>query len=174
VDFEEYPLVSQFRCHGSSVYLDWLSEVLELSSYDEGLRLIVPTGFDFRLVKTPHDLLSEVRDLNDQRPNSARLVAGWCWPWSDPNPDGSLVEDIVIGNFRFPWEAKNGSRPAPGIPQAKWWAIDPAGVHQAGTVYSVQGFEAPHIGVIMGPDLVRRGGAWAPKPRFNHSNNIRG
>lgn len=172
-DFEEYSLVSQFRCNGSSVYLDWLSDVLGLNSHDEGLKLVVPIGLPFKIVKAPQELWSEIQDINHQKLNSARLVAGWCWSWSDPNPDGSLVEDIVIGDFRFPWEAKNRSRPAPGIPEARWWAIDPGGVNQAGTVYSVQGFEASHIGVIIGPDLVIRGGQWVARPNLNYSNSIR-
>jgi hypothetical protein len=33
-DFEEYALVSQFRCNGSSSYLEWLSDVLGLYPYD--------------------------------------------------------------------------------------------------------------------------------------------
>ena len=83
------------------------------------------------------------------------------------------MNDIVIGDFQTPWEAKNGSRPAPGIPEAKYWAIDPNGVNQAGTVYSVQGFEARHVGVIIGPDLVNRGGEWRAQPQYNYSNSIR-
>jgi hypothetical protein len=35
-------------------------------------------------------------------------------------PDG-LVDDIEIGDFRFPWESKIGKRPPPGIPEAKHW-----------------------------------------------------
>jgi hypothetical protein len=29
----------------------------------------------------------------------ARITAGFCWPWSDPRPDGTLVEDVVIGSW---------------------------------------------------------------------------
>ncbi len=170
--FEEYRLRSQFRCNGSDAYLEWLDDLLEINA-SQGLKLAVPTGFDFKVVDSPHELLAEVRAKNVDLPNSARLVAGWCWPWSNPNSDGSLVEDIEIGDFRFPWEAKNGSSPAPGIPEAKWWAVDPAGVNQAGTVYSMQGFESPHVGVIVGPDLVVEGGRWIPAPKRNYSNALR-
>ena len=37
---------------------------------------------------------------------TARLAAGYCWDWSAPNPDGTLVEDVVIGGWRKPWNAK--------------------------------------------------------------------
>ena len=45
---------------------------------------------------------------------------------------------------------------------------------QAGTVYSVQGFEFRHVGVIMGSDLVIRNGRWLANPRANFRNSIRG
>lgn len=38
------------------------------------------------------------------------------------------------------------------------WAIEPMGAEQAGTVYSVQGFEFRHVGVLMGSDLIVRDG----------------
>jgi uncharacterized protein len=171
-EFHSFTLTGQFRCSGSASYLEWLDDVLGLASERQGLRLVVPVGFDLAIVDSPHELLREIRAKNARRPNSARLLAGWCWKWSDPMPAG-LVDDIQISDFAFPWESKANKRPPPGIPEAKDWALDPAGVNQAGTVYSVQGFESPHVGVIMGPDLVVRSGEWVADPSKNFSNNLR-
>jgi uncharacterized protein len=168
----EFELTGQFRCNGSASYIEWLDDVLGLSPTPANLRLVAPTAFDFKLVDSPHALLDEVRQKNATKPNSARLLAGWCWKWSDPLP-GGLVDDIQIGDFRFPWESKNGKRPPSGVPEAKHWAIDPAGVGQAGCVYSMQGFEMDHVGVIIGPDLVVRDGRWVADPRKNFSNGLR-
>jgi hypothetical protein len=169
---QEFRLTGQFRCDGSAAYIDWLDDVLGLNEQSEGLKLVTPTAFDFKILASAHEVLGEVRERNARKPNSARLLAGWCWACSDPLPDG-LVDDIVIDDFSFPWEAKNGKRPPPGIPEAKHWAIDPAGVNQAGTVYSVQGFEMDHVGVILGPDLVIRAGRWVAQPERNFSNGLR-
>ncbi|MBK8232078.1 MAG: DUF2075 domain-containing protein [Candidatus Eisenbacteria bacterium] len=171
--FSEFTLSTQFRCNGSDAYLAWLDDVLELAQDPQGLRLAVPSGFRFRIVDSPDVLVEEVMEHNRARSNSARVLGGWCWEWSDPLPD-RLVDDIVIGDFRFPWESKNNRKPPPGIPEAKHWAIDPAGVRQAGCVYSVQGFETGHVGVIVGPDLVRRRGAWLADPKQNYANKLRG
>jgi len=171
--FTEFQLVSQFRCGGSATYLEWLDDMLGIAPQDQQLKLAVPSGFDFKMVSTPVELLAEVHRRNAQVPNSSRLIAGWCWPWNDPNHDGSLVDDIVIDNFRFPWELKNGKKAAPGIPEARVWAIESAGVEQAGTVYSMQGFEANHVGVIIGSDLVNRNGTWVAQPKRNYSNDLR-
>ena len=87
--------------------------------------------------------------------HSGRVAAGFCWPWSVPNTDGTLKEDVVIGDYRRPWDAKPGNwRLAPGIPSASLWATDPNGINQIGCVYNIQGFELDYIGVIWGLDLV--------------------
>ena len=68
--------------------------------------------------------------------NSARIVAGFCWPWSEPNSDGSLVNDVCIGDFAMPWEKKDSF----------WkWATDDTGMEQVGTVHRAQGFEFDYI-----------------------------
>ena len=79
----------------------------------------------------------------------------------------------VIGDFAFPWELKSGKRGKAGVPEAKHWAVDPGGADQAGTVYSVQGFEFRYVGVLMGPDLVIRSSQWVAKPRANCRNGLR-
>jgi hypothetical protein len=30
------------------------------------------------------------------------MSAGYCWPWSDPRPDGTLVNDVRIGGWSGP------------------------------------------------------------------------
>lgn len=174
ITLSHHRLHSQFRCDGSDVYLQWVDGVFALGSEGVEFVLDVPRSFDFGVVDSPTKILEWVQAKNVSEPNSARLVAGWCWQWSDPCSDGTLVEDIRIGDFAYPWELKNGKRGKPGIPEAKYWAVDPLGADQAGTVYSVQGFEFGHVGVIMGPDLVVRDGNWIANPKYNFRNNIRG
>ncbi len=85
---------------------------------------------------------------------TARMVSGYCWPWSEPNDDGTLVHDVVVGDWSRPWNARpNSTRLAPGIPQSMFWASDPRGIEQLGCVYTAQGFEFDYVGVIFGPDL---------------------
>jgi hypothetical protein len=37
--------------------------------------------------------------------HSARLVAGFCWPWSNPDSSGHLVDDLRLDGFSMPWNA---------------------------------------------------------------------
>jgi DUF2075 family protein len=83
------------------------------------------------------------------------MTAGFCWPWSDPNPDGTLQDDVLIGDYSRPWNAKPEARIlAEGIPKSNVWAYDNNGLNQIGCVYTAQGFEFDYVGVIFGKDLV--------------------
>jgi DUF2075 family protein len=98
----------------------------------------------FKIFNTPNELKKALDEKNRTKKNSARLATGFCWPWSEPNSDGTLVNDVVIGDFKMPWEKKTKF----------WeWAMNDNGMEQVGTVYTAQGFEFDYIGVIFGHDL---------------------
>jgi uncharacterized protein len=148
----EYELEVQFRCAGSDGFVNWIDNTLGIRRTAnviwEGAE-----NFEFRVFESPDALESEIR-LKAAEGFSSRVAAGFCWPWSIPRDDGTLVDDIVIDNYKRPWDAKPGNwHLAPGIPSAALWATDPNGINQIGCVYNIQGFELDYIGVIWGKDL---------------------
>jgi len=149
----EFELKTQFRCSGSDGYLNWLDNTLQVRE-TANLFLSKIEKMDFKIFNSPSELYNAINEKNKEKANSARLVAGFCWPWSDPKPDGTLVADVQIGDFKMPWEGRDGKYLAPGIPQWFQWAYDPNGVNQCGCIYTVQGFEFEYIGVIFGNDLI--------------------
>jgi hypothetical protein len=111
-------------------------------------------GFDFEIFPSAHALEDAIRQKLENG-ITARLTAGFCWPWSNPKSDGTLVDDVVVGDYARPWNAKSDSGSlAPGIPKESLWAYDDGGVNQVGCIYTAQGFEFDYVGVIFGPDLV--------------------
>jgi uncharacterized protein len=76
-----------------------------------------------------------------QARQNARMAAGYCWTWSDPRPDGSLVPDARIGDWFRPWTLK-GDRSVGGAPPAALWASDERGFGQVGCVYTAQGSDS--------------------------------
>ena len=110
-------------------------------------------AFDFRIVDSVEQLDAEIRTKADEG-HSARLTAGFCWPWSNPEFDGTLVNDVKIGKWEMPWNAKpDAGRLADGVPPSHFWASDPNGINQVGCIYTAQGFEFDYVGVIWGRDL---------------------
>lgn len=149
----DFELKTQFRCSGSDGFLNWIDDVLGIRDTANKF-LTKEEKMEFVIFDSPQKLYEAIIKRNEEKPNSARLVAGFCWPWSDPNPDGTLKDDVVIGDFRMTWEGKDGKILAKGIPPAPLWAHDPAGVNQVGSIYTIQGFEFDYVGVIIGKDLV--------------------
>jgi uncharacterized protein len=152
-ELKEFELEAQFRCAGSDGFVNWVDNTLGIRATANELWDPEDEAFDFGLVDDVRQLEAWVRGKNAEG-YTARLVAGFCWPWSDPRPDGTLEDDVVVGSWRMPWNAKpDAGRLARDIPRADYWATDPHGVEQVGCVYTAQGFEFDYVGVIFGTDL---------------------
>ena len=130
--------------------------------------------FDLAVVDSPEASEAWVR-ARSRGARTARLTAGFCWAWSNPLPDGSLVDDVVVGEWAMPWNAKPESgRLQPGIPKSNYWATDRGGIEQVGCIYTAQGFEYDYGGVIFGRDLVYRPGAgWVGQPSYSHDSVVK-
>lgn len=158
LDVVEVALEAQFRCSGNDAYLSWITDVLGLEETAHPY-WIPSSGFEFELVDSPEELRARINE-KAQAGASARLMAGYCWPWTDQQtPDGGLVADVKIGQFEMPWNARDNFTKLPkGVPKSIDWATQPGGIDQIGCIYTAQGFEFDYAGVIWGPDLVARGG----------------
>jgi len=149
----EYELEAQFRCSGSDAFVNWVNNTLGIRKTANVL-WGSDEEFDFRILSTPEEVENEIRRRVSEG-SSGRMTAGFCWPWSRPNGDGTLKDDVVVGGYRRPWNARpEAKRVAPGIPRAFLWAYDPNGINQIGCIYTAQGFEFDYVGVIFGRDLV--------------------
>ena len=157
IPLTEYDLTTQFRCGGCSEYLEWVDHLL-------GFRAAAPApwGDQYRvdLADCPDDLDDLMREA-DAAGETARIVGGFCWRWSEPLEDDTLVDDVAIGDWRRPWNRKPGERPyRPEQHPYTKWAETAEGKTQVGCIYSAQGFEFDRVGVIWGEDLVWREDGW--------------
>jgi hypothetical protein len=163
-------LADQFRCGGSEEYLLWVKRLLGLTPGGP-IQWIGDPRFDVEVVDSPAEMEASLATrIADGY--SGRIAAGYCWPWSDPGPDGTLVRDVKIGGWSRPWNLK-GDRSVGGAPAAALWATDPAGFDQVGCVYTAQGFEYDYAGVIIGPDLVWRDDSWVMVRSANKDPDFR-
>jgi hypothetical protein len=169
----EFELEAQFRCGGNAGFINWVNNTLELERTANVL-FNDAEDYEFRIAPTPEELEDWIRDRVTEG-RTARLTAGFCWPWSKPKPDGTLVDDVTIGAFVRPWNARpDAGRLAAGIPPAPLWAYDPNGINQIGCIYTAQGFEFDYVGVIFGKDLVYRPGQrWVGQPRHSSDSQVR-
>jgi uncharacterized protein len=149
----EFELQAQFRCAGSDAFVSWVNNTLGIQRTAQ-VMWNQADEFDFKIVPTPQSLEAAIKEKLEEN-FTARLTAGFCWAWSKPKSDGTLVDDVVIRDFARPWNARSDAGIlASGIPKESLWAYEDGGVNQIGCVYTAQGFEFDYVGVIFGNDLV--------------------
>ena len=172
-EVHDLPLDAQFRCGGSDGFVRWVENTLHIRRTANHLWPGDPS-FEFDVVDSVEELDAVIRAKNTAN-ETARLVAGYCWPWSSPDPEGILPADVAIGEWSMPWNAKpDAGRLAPGVPKSHLWASEAGGTEQVGCVYTAQGFEFDHVGVIFGRDLVHRPGqGWVGRREFSYDSGAK-
>ena len=150
---EECTLTSQFRCNGSNNYMDWIEQVLYNRTVTTKFDI---SDYNLQIFDNPNEMYNKLVELDKVPGQTARIMAGFCWNWSDRlDENGDLIKDVEIGDFKMPWETH---RNFPRVPKGyvKWyeWAYKPEGIKQVGCIYTAQGFEFDYAGVIIGPDLI--------------------
>ncbi|MCD4670742.1 MAG: DUF2075 domain-containing protein [Actinomycetia bacterium] len=149
----QYKLDVQFRCSGSEGFINWVNNTLNIQRTANIMWSGKEEEFDFQIMNSPFELEDAIKSKIDAG-YTGRLAAGFCWKWSKPDNNGNLINDVVIGDFQRPWNARHDARGlAKDIPKAQLWAHDPNGINQIGCIYTAQGFEFDYIGVIIGNDL---------------------
>jgi DUF2075 family protein/nucleoside-triphosphatase THEP1 len=145
-------LESQFRCNGSDGYLAWVDNFLDIRKTAN--TKIDELNYQFEVINDPNQLKEKIAQYNQEN-NRARMVAGYCWPWNSKKNKKAF--DIVLPEFNFgmQWNLTE---------DGMLWIISPNSVNQIGCIHTCQGLEVDYVGVIMGEDLVIRGGKWICQP----------
>jgi len=176
-----YDLDLQFRCAGSESYIRWVEHALGLPA-QHSLAWRRNNEYEVRIFDSPADLEQAIRRRAHEG-YTARLVAGFCWEWSDPRPDNSLIRDVTIGGWSMPWNRKPAEMLKKGKKAAAKpedhpytiWATQPEGINEVGCIYSAQGFEFDYVGVIVGRDLRwdARRRRWMPDLAYNKDTSFK-
>ena len=152
IPVREFQLDIQFRCKGSESFVQWIDSTLGLAP-GPSVPYSAQPGFDFRIVDSPQQLESLIRSRAAEG-STSRVAAGFCWKWSRPRQDGTLVPDVELGEYRRPWNAGRTRGAWPWVsPRHPSGVPETGGIDQVGCVYTAQGFEFDYVGVLVGPDL---------------------
>lgn len=169
----EYELTVQFRNAGNENFVKWIDYILGIKSNKIDVSQW-KRDFEFKIFDQIQDLENELSQ-KAQAGYSVRIVAGFVWPWNDPDSHGNLPLDVQIGNWKKPWNRK---RPSVKVnpnkdPYFEWATRKDRQLDEVGCIYSAQGFEFDYVGVIWGNDLVIRNGNWVAQPGNSFDNLIK-
>jgi DUF2075 family protein len=139
-EISELTLDSQLRCAGSSDYIEWVDDLLEI---DESPTVRdAELDYDVQLFDDPESLHEVIEEKNSTE-GLSRVVAGYCWDWDGEHQEDPEYVDIEIGNYRRPWNLDNRDA----------WAIEAGSIDEVGCIHTCQGLEFEYVGVIIGSDL---------------------
>ncbi|MFI5979166.1 DNA/RNA helicase domain-containing protein [Streptomyces sp. NPDC051452] len=178
-------LTGSFRCSGSAAYTAWVDNLL----YGTPQPWTGHTSYQLGLANDPFQL-QEWIDQATTAGHTARTTAGFCWQWTRTRPTGAttLPLDISIdapsttpGDPPRTWKAAWNAASAltdpddgrPIAPHSQLWASHTRGHQQIGCIYTAQGLEYHHAGVIIGPDLTWKNGHWHAHPEESHDPALR-
>ena len=137
---EPMKLNAQFRCNGSTGYLNWLDDVLQVretgnfEGWGDG-------QYEFEVFEKAEDLYAALQEKNGD--NKARLIAGYSWPWPSKGRErGTKIKHVQADGLELPWNFAGEN-----------WASAVDGIGQVGCIHTVQGLEFDWQGVLIGDDL---------------------
>ncbi len=161
---EEFQLEAQFRCAGSTEYLNWLDTTLGIGAGESSD--MSNCEYEIAIIDSP-SLLRDMIFERNRSTNRSRLLAGYCWQWVSRN--GGQARDIEFPgtDFAMRWNlASDGSG----------WLIAPHSVREVGCIHTCQGLEGDYMGVIVGPDLAVADGRLIGRPEFRakHDKSLQG
>ncbi|MGW1595811.1 DNA/RNA helicase domain-containing protein [Streptomyces sp. NPDC002343] len=177
-------LTGSFRCNGSAAYTAWVDALL----YGTPTPWTGHVGYDLGLADDPFQLEEWIEHATAAG-HTARTAAGFSWRWTRTRPRGattlpldieiqvSACPSIPARTWRAAWNAATAlTDPDDGhllAPHSQLWASHSGGHQQIGCIYTAQGLEYHHAGVIIGPDLTWSNGRWHAHPDQSHDAHLR-
>ena len=153
---------AQFRCNGSTGYLNWLDQVLQVGG--TGAAAGWDNEYDFRVFERAEDLYAALRAKNAA--NKARLIAGYSWDWPKQGRGrGAGTKHVAADELKLPWNFDGEN-----------WATSPDGIGQVGCIHTCQGLEFDWLGVLIGGDLSLKDGkvVGIPEMRAKTDSSLKG
>jgi len=151
-------LTNQMRIDAEDQTIDWIRHLV-----DEQIVLNIPKdekGYEIKIFEDANQLHEAIKLKSKNLDRGiSRIVATFDWPYVDKrkpeDEDHWMVRD---NDFKIPWNYQL----KPVSKSIKYrnlsWAEQPHTIDEAGSTYTVQGFDLNYVGVIIGPSVKYRDG----------------
>ncbi len=179
---------TQFRCAGSSEYVEWVDGLLNGAPVDRLANLAATWRkvFDFHVADSPAALESALRERATEK-RSVRLLASYARPWKTKGAARPHALPPTQQDFHEPYTEHGQNRywdkvwnfiPQNGSDYT-WFIQAPPGspmyadpLSEVGCPYAVRGFDFDRVGVLWLSDLIWRSGRWVADPKHVHDTGI--
>ena len=155
-------LSHQLRMNCAQTTMQWLNRFI----FDRAVDKFIPdeNGYEVKTFDFPQDLYSAIEKRSKETGNElSRIVASYDWDYSSVNrPEDGGLWGVKIGEWFLPWNYELerhilSSKEKRGI-KSLAWAEQPQTIGEAGSTFTIQGFDLSYVGVILGPSVKYRNG----------------
>ncbi|MGF3215028.1 DUF2075 domain-containing protein [Facklamia sp. P12945] len=151
-------LTNQMRIDAEEQTVDWIRNLV-----DNQIVLNIPNddkGYEIKIFEDAEKMHAAIKEKSkDQEKGISRIVATFDWEYVDKRkPENEEYWMVKDKNFEIPWNYQL----KPTNKSIKYkdvsWAEQPHTINEAGSTYTVQGFDLNYVGVIIGPSVKYRDG----------------
>lgn len=151
-------LTNQMRINAERQTVEWIRNlvdnqtVLNIPKDDKGYEIKI-----FKDAKKMHEAIKE--KSKNQESGISRLVATFDWEYVDKRkPENEDYWCVKIKDFKIPWNYQLKPEKKSVKYKNMSWAEQPHTINEAGSTYTVQGFDLNFVGVVIGPSVKYRNG----------------
>lgn len=151
-------LTNQMRIDAEEQTIEWIRRLI-----DEQTILNIPIdekGYEIKVFEDANDMHKAVKEKSENQDKGiSRIVATFDWPYVDKRkPEDEDYWMVKDNEFKMPWNYQLKPDSKSIKYRSMSWAEQPHTINEAGSTYTVQGFDLNYVGVVIGPSVKYRNG----------------
>lgn len=151
-------LTNQMRIDAEEQTIDWIRHLI-----DEQSVLNIPKdekGYEIKVFKDANKMHEAIKQKSkNQDRGISRIVATFDWEYVDARkPEDKKYWTVKDEDFEIPWNYQLKPKSKSIKYKNMSWAEQPHTINEAGSTYTVQGFDLNYVGVVIGPSVKYRNG----------------
>lgn len=134
---EEYQLTNQFRMQANDEVINWIN------AFNQKQLLPLPhdENYEFQVFESLKDMHAKIKKQNLAH-GLSRVVS--TFDYLHKKDGGTYYVKESNGEYKMPWNTTSTKYT---------WAEKTETIHEAGSIYTIQGFDLNYVGVVLGPSV---------------------
>ncbi|UQB03107.1 DNA/RNA helicase domain-containing protein [Pediococcus pentosaceus] len=158
-------LKTQLRMNASQETINWIKTFVyqqEIIPFPEN-----DAKYDLKIFDDPQEMYEQLKIKNqNQESGLSRILATFDWEFKEKKSGTTDLYKVEVDGLSLPWnnQLKSSNKYLS-------WAERPETINEAGSTYTIQGFDLNYSAVIIGPSVKYRDGKVIYDPDFSANRN---
>lgn len=158
-------LKKQLRMNASQETINWIKTFVyqqEIIPFTEN-----SAKYDLKIFDNPREMYEQLKIKNqNQESGLSRILATFDWEFKEKKSGTTDLYKVEVDGLSLPWnnQLKSSNKYLS-------WAERPETINEAGSTYTIQGFDLNYSAVIIGPSVKYRDGKVIYDPDFSANRN---